>query len=69
MAVVLSGFLGYHLYLLLRGTTTNESAKWSEVCIDIVCSCVCQGEGGIEDGEHFRGFSWSHFWREKSGRK
>ena len=31
MAVVLSGFLAYHCYLTVKGTTTNESAKWSEV--------------------------------------
>eukprot|EP00903_Cladosiphon_okamuranus_P017396 g16024.t1 len=30
MAVVLTGFLAYHVYLLLKGTTTNESAKWAE---------------------------------------
>ncbi|CAN0503438.1 unnamed protein product [Ectocarpus sp. 8 AP-2014] len=31
MALVLTGFLSYHGYLLLKGTTTNESAKWGEV--------------------------------------
>lgn len=31
MAVVLTGFLSYHVYLVLKGTTTNESAKWGEV--------------------------------------
>lgn len=31
MALVLTGFLSYHIYLVLKGTTTNESAKWSEV--------------------------------------
>ncbi|CBN75224.1 conserved unknown protein [Ectocarpus siliculosus] len=30
MALVLTGFLSYHVYLLLKGTTTNESAKWGE---------------------------------------
>ncbi|CAM9955138.1 unnamed protein product [Scytosiphon promiscuus] len=30
MALVLTGFLSYHIYLVLKGTTTNESAKWSE---------------------------------------
>lgn len=31
MAMVITGFLSYHLYLVARGMTTNESAKWSEV--------------------------------------
>ena len=29
MGLVLSGFLGYHLYLISQGQTTNESFKWS----------------------------------------
>jgi len=28
MCVVLIGFVGYHLYLVAQGTTTNESFKW-----------------------------------------
>lgn len=31
MACVLTGFLLYHAYLVARGMTTNESAKWAEV--------------------------------------
>mmetsp|Transcript_960 Transcript_960/g.1244 ORF Transcript_960/g.1244 Transcript_960/m.1244 type:complete len:405 (+) Transcript_960:78-1292(+) len=31
MGVVMFFFLGYHLYLIARGTTTNETAKWGEI--------------------------------------
>lgn len=31
MTVVLSVFLGYHIWLTSRGMTTNESAKWGQV--------------------------------------
>jgi len=31
MAVVMIGFIGYHLYLIAIGTTTNESAKWGMI--------------------------------------
>jgi len=30
MGIVMFFFLGYHIYLIIVGTTTNESAKWSE---------------------------------------
>ena len=31
MAVVIAGFLGYHLYLASRNLTTNETFKWASV--------------------------------------
>ena len=31
MTVVLSAFLGYHIWLTSRGMTTNESVKWGQV--------------------------------------
>lgn len=31
VGLVVYGFLGYHLYLICRGTTTNETFKWSSV--------------------------------------
>lgn len=30
IGAVVYGFLGYHLYLIARGTTTNETFKWSD---------------------------------------
>mmetsp|Transcript_4744 Transcript_4744/g.7205 ORF Transcript_4744/g.7205 Transcript_4744/m.7205 type:complete len:451 (+) Transcript_4744:60-1412(+) len=30
MGAALTGFLGYHLYLISQGTTTNETFKWKE---------------------------------------
>lgn len=48
MAIVLSGFLSYHCWLVGKGMTTNESAKWNEVikkgrqCRTYgMCVCVC----------------------------
>lgn len=31
MAFVMAGFLGYQVYLVICGTTTNESSKWGDV--------------------------------------
>lgn len=31
MALVMTGFFMYHLSLVSKGMTTNESAKWNEV--------------------------------------
>lgn len=31
IGAVVYGFLGYHLYLIYKGTTTNETFKWGDV--------------------------------------
>jgi len=31
MAVAIASFLGYHLFLVYKGQTTNESHKWKSV--------------------------------------
>lgn len=38
------GFLCYHLYLISKGTTTNETYKWSmccHACIVIIVVLLC----------------------------
>lgn len=36
MAIVLLGFFGYHLYLVSKGTTTNETLKWQDLIEDVI---------------------------------
>lgn len=35
MGWVLTGFLGYHIFLILSGTTTNEASKWRALRKDL----------------------------------
>lgn len=35
MGWVLTGFLGYHIFLTLNGTTTNEASKWRALRKDL----------------------------------
>lgn len=32
MFAAVGGFLGYHLWLVCKNSTTNETAKWGSVC-------------------------------------
>ena len=40
IAPLVWGLLGYHMYLIWAGTTTNESMKWSELQADMADGCV-----------------------------
>jgi palmitoyltransferase ZDHHC4 len=40
IAPLVWGLLGYHLYLIWAGTTTNESMKWSDLQADMADGCV-----------------------------
>jgi palmitoyltransferase ZDHHC4 len=43
------GFLGYHVYLIWSGMTTNESLKWADWKDDIADGLVFIAEAGVED--------------------
>jgi len=57
------GLLGYHVYLIWAGTTTNETGKWGDLRWDMADGVVWKGErsvvygngnkvpGGEEDGK------------------
>jgi hypothetical protein len=53
IAPLVWGLLGYHLYLIWAGTTTNESMKWSDLQADMADGYVFKRalpEGRIKEG-------------------
>ncbi|CAM9656382.1 unnamed protein product [Discosporangium mesarthrocarpum] len=49
MGVVLTGFLAYHLWLLCRGVTTNESSKWKQASREGAAAACHQNSGGHDE--------------------
>jgi uncharacterized iron-regulated membrane protein len=49
-AAMMAAFLGYHLWLLRAGMTTNETYKWRDLRLALGEQLAADGGGGSEDG-------------------